>query len=436
MLTIALLLTGTFLNAQNPVSPPGIFIADPTARVWDDGKLYIYGSLDMSCDHYCSHTHHVLFTEDLANWQLTEDVFRSKEPNDEVPYNDNYLFAPSIAYRDGNYYLYYCQPDREYAEGVAISKQATGPFTNGQPIVTGEYNQIDPDVFIDDDGEAYYLWGQFSLKMAKMNPDMLSIDSSSIQDGILTEDEHHFHEGAFMCKIKDFYYLIFADISRVDTPSCLGYATSEKPFGPYRYRGVIIDNDGCNPNNWNNHGSLVNFNDQYYIVYHRSTHGCNKMRKACMEPIEILPDGSIPEVEMTSQGPNGPLDATSIIESEWACLLFGNSRIIEYEEGKESVTGIHHGDKLAYKYLDFKSGVDSIQLRIKPGNSGGKLVISIDQPWHQRLASINIEADKSYGWITITVPVEDTQGINQLWLMFSGKNDEILDIDWFRFIRN
>ncbi len=431
--TLLLLMLSNVISAQNPISPPGLYIADPTARVWDDGNLYIYGSLDKTCGLYCSHQHHVLYTNNLLTWQLRKDIFRSEGFNDEVPYNDNLLFAPSIAFRDGNYYLYYCQPDPKHAEGVAFSKQPTGPFTNGTPINTGRYNQIDPDVFIDDDGDAYYCWGQFSLKMAKMNDDMVSLDSATIRDNILTEDEHHFHEGAFMCKINGVYYMIFADISRGDTPTCIGYATSEKPFGPYRYRGVIVDNDGCNPNNWNNHGSVVEFKDQYYVVYHRSTHACNKMRKACMEPIEILSDGTIPEVEMTSQGPNDPLEAKRTIEAEWACLLFGNARIVEYEEGKECVTGIHSGDKLTYKYLDFKSGMDSVQLRIKSGISGGRLVIGLEQPWHRKLASIDIEPNVENAWTTMTLPLESTQGIHQLWLMFSGENDEILDIDWFRF---
>lgn len=108
-------------------------------------------------------------------------------------------------------------------------------------------------------------------------------------------------------------YLVYADLSRADMPTCIGYATSKAPFGPYTYGGVIVDNDHCNPNNWNNHGSIAKFNGQWYVFYHRSTHGCNKMRKACVEPITFNPDGSIPEVEMTSQGAGGPLEATSEI---------------------------------------------------------------------------------------------------------------------------
>lgn len=432
-LILIFLLSGSLLFAQNPISPPGVYIADPTARVWEDGNLYIYGSLDKSCDYYCSHTHPVLYTHDLRSWQLAEDVFMSKGDRDEVPYNDNLLFAPSAAYRDGVYYLYYCQPDRSYAEGVAISESPLGPFRDGKPIQTYGYNQIDPDVFIDEDGEAYYCWGQFTLKMARMNRDLMSLDSTTIRDQVLTEDTHHFHEGAFMCRINGLYYLIYADISRGDAPTCIGYATSENPFGPYEYRGVIIDNDGCNPNNWNNHGSMVKFRDQYYIFYHRSTHACNKMRKACLEPLEILADGTIPEVEMTSQGAGGPLDARSVIQAEWACLLFGNVRIISFQENAECLSGIHSGDRFAFKYLDFKTGPDSLEMRLKPGREQGEIRISLDKPWHQSVAKLTVQPLERPEWVTLSVPVSRVQGVHAVWISCSGVNGEIPEIDWFRF---
>lgn len=97
---------------QNPVSPPGIYIADRSARVWNDGRLYIYGSLDESCDYYCSNRHHLLVTSDMKSWQLVEDIFSSAGAGDGVPYNDIVLYAPDAAYRDGTWFLYYCQPDR------------------------------------------------------------------------------------------------------------------------------------------------------------------------------------------------------------------------------------------------------------------------------------------------------------------------------------
>jgi len=433
---IFIVIIGMSVVAQNPISPPGIYIADPTARVWNDGKLYIYGSLDVSCDEYCSQKHHLLVTEDLQKWQLVGDIFKSQGIGDGVPYNDKVLYAPSSAYKDGIYYLYYCQPDKAFAEGVAISSNPAGPFVNGTPLDIKGYNQIDPDVFIDDDGQAYYLWGQFSLIMGKLKPNMTELDLNSVQDSIITEEEHHFHEGAFMAKINGLYYLVFADISRGDIPTCIGYATASSPFGPYKYGGVIIDNNHCNPGNWNNHGSIAEFEGQWYVFYHRSTHGCNTMRKACVEPVKILEDGSIPEVEMTSQGAAGPLDAKTRIEAERACILNGNLRIEQFENSAENLTQIHSSDKAAYKYINFGDGMDSISLRINPGTKGGKIMVSLDKPWHKRLAILEIKPCETSNWQIQTFPIEKVTGVHALWLHFYGEDEEMFSIDWFTFSKS
>ena len=64
------ILLGLRAWAQNPISPVGVYIADPTARVGQDGKLYIYGSLDVSPAYFCSPDYHVLSSADLKTWTL------------------------------------------------------------------------------------------------------------------------------------------------------------------------------------------------------------------------------------------------------------------------------------------------------------------------------------------------------------------------------
>ncbi len=422
-----------FVSAQNPISPPGVYIADPSAHVWDDGKLYIYGSTDESCDYYCSFKHDVLYTDDMLDWKLRENVFSSGGVDDAVPYNNSLLYAPDCVKKDGKYYLYYCQPDRENAEGVAIGESPTGPFTSGKAINTHEYKQIDPAVFIDDDGSAYYLWGQFSLKMALLKPGMQEIDPESVQEGILTEAEHSFHEGAFMAKRNGFYYLVYADISREDKPTCIGYATAEKPFGPYKYRGVIIDNAGCNPGNWNNHGSIAEFNDQWYVFYHRSTHGCKTMRKACIEKITFMEDGAIPEVEMTSQGPGMPLDARRIIDASSACLLHGNVRITADGPSNEILSSIRNDDSAIFKYIDFGTGVCSVKIRIK-AIAEGSITLSAGKPWSRRLETYELkEGSRQNEWQIIEFNIEEISGVHALWIQCYGDEGDLFEIDWFQF---
>ena len=98
-----LMLLPLWVAAQNPISPMGVYIADPTARVWQDGQLYVYGSTDSVPGSYCSKTYHVLSTDDLKDWTLHRKSFQWKET----------LYAPDAIYKDGRYYLYYDIPNGE-----------------------------------------------------------------------------------------------------------------------------------------------------------------------------------------------------------------------------------------------------------------------------------------------------------------------------------
>jgi len=421
-----------FTKAQNPIVPAGVYIADPSAHVWNDGKLYIYGSLDESTKYYCSWRHHVLETNDLINWKIHEDRFASKGDNDQVPYNDALLFAPDCMYKEGTYYLYYSQPDLSGVNGVATSDNPTGPFVNGKKIKLKGIEEIDPCVFIDDDGQGYYMWGQFTAKIARLKSNMMEIDTTTIIRDLVTEKEHYFHEGGYMVKREGIYYFIYADISRANRPTCIGYSTSDSPLGPFKYGGVIVDNNYSDPSNWNNHGSIVEFKGQWYVFYHRATHNSRMMRKACMEPIYFNEDGSIIEVEMTSQGAGPPLNALEKIEAERACLLFGNVRIRSFENYKEELGEINNQDNVAYKYVDFTSGIKSITV-YAAGNKGGRISVHLDQPWRRQVGFVDIPDGNGKQWNEYTGDIENIEGVHALWLYFHGEDDDLLKLDWIKF---
>jgi arabinoxylan arabinofuranohydrolase len=431
---IALILVITGVKAQNPIVPAGLYIADPSAHVWKDGKMYVYGSRDESPNYYCSWDHYVLSSSDLIHWEITKNAFASKGANDQVPYSDEILYAPDCNYKDGTWYLYYCLASNKNTEGVATSKSPLGPFTNGRIIDTKGINEIDPCVFIDDDGQGYYLWGQFTAKMAKLKPNMTEIDLSTVKDSVITEKEHFFHEGGYMVKRNGIYYFIYAHMGRANRPTCIGYSTSKSPMGPFKYGGVIVDNDHCDPSVWNNHGSIVEMNHQWYVFYHRSTHNCVTMRKACIEPIHFNEDGSIPEVEMTTQGAGKPLNALSRIDAERACLLFGNVRVMDFDKDKEDLEGIRSDDKAAYKYIDFGNGVNSFTVNVAPGARGGKIDLLIDQPWGTSIGSIEIKGnDNGTKWTPVTGKIKGIKGVHALWLKFNVKDNEAFKVDWFIF---
>ncbi len=419
--------------AQNPIVPAGMYFADPSAHVWKDGKLYVYGSLDESTEYYCSWRHHVLSTTDMIHWQIEENVFASKGPNDQVPYNDALLFAPDVMYKDGTYYMYYCQPDKD-AEGVATSKSPLGPFVHGKKMDVAGIEEIDPCVFMDDDGQAYYIWGQFTAKIAKLKPNMTEIDTTTLVTNLVNENEHFFHEGGYMVKRNGIYYFIYAHMGRANMPTSIGYSMSKSPMGPFTYGGVIVDNDHSDPSNWNNHGSIVEFKGQWYVFYHRATHNSNMMRKACVEPIFFNADGTINEVEMTSQGAAGPLNPYEKIEAERACLLHGKVRIQAFEKTAEELATIANGDKVVYKYLAFDRGTKQFTARVKAGKDGGSINVFIDQPWGRKLGTLNVPASSgNQEWQEISCPVESVDGKQKLWLAFYGTGTDMFEVDWVKF---
>jgi hypothetical protein len=287
---------------------------------------------------------------------------------------------------------------------------------------------------MDDDGQAYYIWGQFTAKMAKLKPNMTEIDTTTIRDSVVTEKQHFFHEGGYMVKRNGIYYFIYAHMGRAGMPTCIGYSTSKSPMGPFRYGGVIIDNDHCDPGNWNNHGSIVEFKGEWYVFYHRATHNSNTMRKACLEPIHFNQDGSIDEVEMTTQGAAGPLNPLKKMDAERACLLYGNVRIAAFTLENEELTGIQNDDKAAYKYFDFGSGVDSITIAAAPGTNPGTIEIAIDNAWGRVISSIQVPGNgDGKTWVNLSAKVKKITGVHAVWLRFYGKGKDLFNVDWFQF---
>lgn len=388
-----------YKNKRNPILPLDIHIPDSEGHVMPDGKLYLYGSFDDREDVYCSDKYYVVSTGDMENWTI-HDVSLTGQ---EVPWHNNpdapkypgidwtkptpfikkmlddamakgadmkeafekeesekpsLLFAPDCIYRDGKYYLYFCMSDD--SEGVAVSDKPEGPFTNPVQLPCGG---IDPAIFIDDDGQAYYYWGQLFSHGVKLNEDMISFVAENIVDDLVTEEEHFFHEGSSMRKIGDTYYYVYADMER-GKPTSLGYATSKSPLGPFTYQGIIIDNDGCDPESWNNHGSIECVNGQWYVFYHRSSRGTQQHRRLCIEPITIRPDGKIDEVKMTSQGLGEPFAPGEAIMGYQACQVKGSvyigADISEDGQYIEKLVHISDGDEAVFRYIRSEEGYHSI----------------------------------------------------------------------------
>lgn len=388
-----------YTNKRNPILPLSVHVPDVEAHVMPDGKLYLYGSFDNQEDFYCSEKYHVVSTPDMEHWTMHDVSLEGKDiPWFDDPKAPKYpgldwlhptpflmkmiggmdieaaqkkmeseknekkpplLFAPDAIYKDGKYYLYFCMSDD--SEGVAISDKPEGPFKNPIQLPCGG---IDPAIFIDDDGSAYYYWGQVFGKGVRLNDDMVSFNTEDIVDNLITEEEHHFHEGSSIRKIGDTYYMVYSNVER-GKPTSLGYSASKSPLGPFTYRGILIDNEACDPKSWNNHGSIECVDGQWYIFYHRSSRDTQQHRRLCIEPISINSDGSIDEVLMTSQGIGEPFGLGEKIMGYQACGLKGSAYIDVDEEYEEVLTSIEPGDEVVFRYVESKKPFTEIEIEAR-----------------------------------------------------------------------
>lgn len=375
-------------------------MADVEAHCFD-GVLYFYGTSDngariVSTTDLKSFTDHgVQVCADDVMWKKTSAVW-----------------APECAYRNGKYYLYYSLPSGEC--GVSVGKTPYGPFEGSRQIegITG----IDPAVLIDDDGQAYIYYGQCnSAYAAKLNSDMVSIDTSSITR-TFNASEFNYHEGISVRKINGKYYFVYTDTSRHGAmPVCQGYSISDSPMGGFEYKGVLIDNFGCDPQSWNNHGSIEQFNGKWYIFYHCSTNNCCEKRRLFAEELTQHDNGDFEEAKMTSSGIYGPISADSMVPASVACFLTGSVRKTDNEAlpYKTELSCIREGDCAVYKYLSF-NGEDSFSVSCHAPKDG-RVELYIDGKYH---GAVSIKKSESYELFTADIlPID---GVHTVELRFFG----------------
>ncbi len=355
----------------NPYLPNWEYIPDGEPRVFGD-RVYIYGSHDRAgSDSFCDKVLKCWSAPvtDLNNWVCHGDIFHVADDRDHKSDTDwttdaNFLYAPDVVEKDGKYYLYaYIMNGRGC---VAVSDKPEGPYKllskykySISEEITCNGWFIDPGVLVDDDGRVYIYCGFERSFLAEMNGDNMYevLDGTCIEHFIPIEDrqedgfegqETWFFEACSPRKVGDTYYMIYSP----KRGSRLAYATSDSPIGPYKYRGYIVDN-GVDYPGGNDHGSIMCINGQWYIFYHRMTNGTIMSRRACVEKIEILPDGTIPPVEMTSLGFQEALNPYEITPAEIACVLKGGAFVTEKNVFERVITNIKKDCIIGYKYFDF-----------------------------------------------------------------------------------
>lgn len=372
----------------NPYLPSWEYVPDGEPRVFGD-RIYVYGSHDRAdSSEFCDYKLKV-WSAPVSNpgqWVCHGDVFHTRSDRNrvsDVDWSEENLYAPDVVEKDGKYYLYAYIVN---AKGcVAVSDHPEGPFTllsQYEYNIPDHYDKgtfIDPGVLVDDDGRVYVYCGFLGSYMCELNGDNMYqvVDGTYQLDIIPTDEPHAFFEACSPRKVGDTYYLIYSP----KIGSRLAYATSDSPTGPFEYRGYIVDNAVDYPGG-NNHGSICEIQGQWYIFYHRMTNGTIMSRRGCVERIEILPDGSIPTVEMTSLGFDTSLNPYVVTQADTACVLKGGCHVTELNSFEHMITNITDGCVMGWKYYDFgddyTDGMMDLELKLIPRGFSGRVNVYVD----------------------------------------------------------
>ena len=287
------------ISAQNRRSNPFVshmFTADPSAHVWEDGRLYVYPSTDVAPPkgYKTMDGYHVFSTDDMMTWKDHGEILHSSQV-DWGRKEGGFMWAPDCAYKNGTYYYYF--PHRSgdgrdtWKIGVATSKNPASNF-EVQGYIKGIKSLIDPCVFTDDDGQSYlFIGGEGDPTGYKLKENMLEIEGEPHEikglDG--------FREGLWMFKRNDKYYIVYPD----DFPkrNKMRYAISDNPYGPFECKGVFVGSTDV----ITMHGSVVEYKGQWYVFYHNGdlSGGIATNRSICFDPIFFNEDGTIQMVKQT-----------------------------------------------------------------------------------------------------------------------------------------
>jgi arabinan endo-1,5-alpha-L-arabinosidase len=316
-LWILLLFTVTNASAQQPDQPMkgDIGVHDPV-MIRQDSTYYIF------------HTGKgVPFktSRDRINWKNTGRVFDTLHlpgwHKKDIPEQDGSLWAPDIHYHNGRYHLYYSVSAwMNFNSGIGYATNTTlnpadpnyrwtdqGMVIDYKQGGTG-VNVIDPNVFIDDDGSKWLVYGSYKAGLRMTELDAVTGKLKKEQPHLVTLTTS-LGEGVYIIKDKDYYY-IFASRGRccagLESTYQVVMGRSTKLQGPYLNKAgqswqenhytVLLSGDNNEPGR--GHNGFFTEGDTTFIVYHAYTRAANGKSLLNIKKLYVDRDGW-PTVEQT-----------------------------------------------------------------------------------------------------------------------------------------
>ena len=423
-------------QAQNPIIHHQ-FSADPTARVFD-GRIYLFPSHDIISPvepekkWFSMADYHVFSSDNLTDW-TDHGVILSQE---QVPWGNPTaysMWAPDCVEKDGKYYFFF--PDapkpldtdkdgrsRGFGVGVAVADHPYGPYRPEPNNIKGIAG-IDPCVLQASNGENVIFWGGGGLRMARLKDNLIELADEELQNPV--EGPHGmklyghaveglpegFKEGPFAFERDGRFYLTYPWVRKENGTECLAYAMSDKPMGPYEYKGIIMQEheNGC----WTNHHSIVEYKGQWYLFYHHNDYspGFDKNRAVCADSLFFNPDGTIQEVKPTLRG-IGVTDARTQVQMDRYSSI-GGGATIEYNDTTDCFRGwktrLPENGWVSYSNVQMPEGEYTVWVN-KPGFWGRAEIVDI------RKTTLELKVNKL------------ANGLHELVLTNKGKAP--VEVDW------
>ena len=330
--------------ADNPISSYH-YLADPGAAA-DDTYFYVITDSDdpaaANANGYNIKALYGFRTKDMKNWTDFGIIYDARKVD-----GIGDIWASGIAVNPNDHRLYIVFPDGGGGGiGLIGADSIAGPWTNP---VSGNKKLInnwgggisdcdgigwcfDPAIFFDDDGTGYFTFGGGSsdsrpannnnndiFNIYKLNKDMKGFDVSTKTH--LKIGGPKAMEASYIHKYKGNYYLSYstADLR-------IAYGMSDKPMGPYTYKGIFMGNPNINGQNINannnNHHGIAEFKGHWYVAYHdrRIANGYDGLEKIPADDGKANPvpayhrsvsvdeffynnDGTMKELTFTKEGP-------------------------------------------------------------------------------------------------------------------------------------
>lgn len=426
---LAFVLCGA-LWGQNPVVQT-CYTTDPAPFVFGDRLYLLTGHDEARADFFWMNDWRMYSTCDMVNW--TDHGVPLAQC--DFTWADDRSWASQIVPYGGRFYFYMCAHSRlsgGMAIGVAVADAPTGPYHDalGRPLFdNGSWDNIDPTVFIDDDGQAYLGWGNPKYYSAKLNKDMTSLAGAVQCDSTITR----YTEGPWLTKRDGRYILMYA---AGGVPESIAYSVSDHPQGPWTYVGDIMAQDDKTLS-FTNHAGLASYKGHDYFFYHTGwlPGGGGFGRSVCAEEYTWT-SGRFPLIAPTREGltPVATFSPFSRVEGE--TMAYSHNVSTDCNATSVFLSNTYEGSWTKLRAVDFGHVREPRQLTLRAASAlqGGTLELRLDSVGGALVARCAVPRTGGFeAFETFHAPVSALpEGVHDLYLVFHGlKGQRLMSLDYW-----